>query len=223
MKYISIAIDGPSGAGKSSISQALARRLGFTYVDTGAIYRTVGLVADINGADPKNYAEVEPYLKKAEIEIRHIEGEQRIFLNGEDVSGRIRTEKASKYASDISALPEIRAFLLETQRDFARKGNVIMDGRDIGTVVLPDADVKIYLTASAEVRAERRLKQLMEKGEPAEYEAVLEAIRQRDHNDSTRKTAPLKKADDATEVDSSYMTFDEVVERIYDIVKKAAK
>lgn len=206
----SVAIDGPSGAGKSSIARRTAGTLGFIYVDTGAIYRTVGLAvrrAEIGSRDIEGIRALLPDLK---IELRYAQsGEQRMFLNGQDVTGDIRTPEISIYASDVSSLPEVRAYLMETQRRLARENDVIMDGRDIGTVVLPDAGLKIYLTASAESRARRRMLELREKGQTAEYEDVLRDIEYRDHNDSSRAAAPLRKAEDAQLLDTTNLGFEE--------------
>ena len=197
MSY-SIAIDGPSGAGKSTLAKAIAARLGFYYVDTGAIYRTVGLYVARQGGDCANAEDVTPRLSEIAIGMEYGEdGLQHMILNGEDVTTAIRENAVSKYASQVSAIPAVRDFLLEMQRDLARKHSVIMDGRDIGTVVLPDADVKIYLTASVEQRALRRWKELQEKGDPTPLETVQEQIEQRDYADTHRETAPLRKAEDA--------------------------
>ena len=208
--YYSIAIDGPGGAGKSSLAKRLAAAFNFIYVDTGAIYRTVGLAAQRKGIDPKNEAEVQRLLPDLEIAMCYNDnGEQCMLLNGEDVSKAIRMPEVSMLASSVAALPAVRAFLLETQRKFARENNVIMDGRDIGTVVLPDAELKIYLTAAAEVRAERRFKELQDKGVEAKFEDVLEDIKQRDWQDMNREIAPLKQAEDAVVVDTSDIDFEE--------------
>ena len=207
--HIAIAIDGPSGAGKSSLARRCAAAYGFLYVDTGAIYRTVGLAALRRGIDRRDETAVKALLPELEIEIRYNEaGEQRMFLNGEDVSAEIRLPEVSLCASDVSALPAVRAFLLEMQRKMAREHDVIMDGRDIGTVVLPDAELKIFLTASAEARAERRLKELLGKGVEASFEEVLRDIRYRDEQDSGRAAAPLKAAEDAVPVDTTEIDFE---------------
>ena len=219
MKKIAIAIDGPSGAGKSSIAKALAKSLNIIYVDTGAIYRTVGLYVYRNGVESKDKEKIISMLPDISVKLAYIDGAQHIFLNGEDVSGLIRTETISRYASDVSAIPEVRAFLLSLQRDMAKETSVIMDGRDIGTVVLPDAEVKIFMTASAEVRARRRYKELIEKGESVVYEDVLAAIITRDTNDSTRATAPLKAADDAVILDNSEINAEETLNRVIDIIR----
>jgi cytidylate kinase len=219
MKKIAIAIDGPSGAGKSSIAKSLAKRLGIIYVDTGAIYRTVGLYVYRHEIDSKDSHNIIKCLDNISIKLAYINNAQRIYLNGEDVSDQIRTEIISKYASDVSAIPEVRKFLLSLQRDMAKEDSVIMDGRDIGTVVLPDAEIKVYLTASAEVRAQRRYKELIAKGENVTYESVLDSINQRDKNDSTRSAAPLKAADDAIILDNSGLTADETLDRFIQIVE----
>ena len=219
MKKMAIAIDGPSGAGKSSIAKALAKKLNIIYVDTGAIYRTVGLYVCRNGVESRDKDKIIAMLPEISVKLAYIDGAQHIFLNGEDVSGLIRTETISRYASDVSAIPEVRAFLLSLQRDMAKETSVIMDGRDIGTVVLPDAEVKIFMTASAEVRARRRYKELVEKGECVVFEDVLAAIITRDTNDSTRATAPLKAADDAVILDNSEINAEETLNRVIDIIR----
>lgn len=220
MKAFSVAIDGPSGAGKSTIAKFLAKELNFLYVDTGAMYRSIGLFASRKGVDAGNAAEVTPLLSQIKLDLSYVDGEQRIFLNGEDVSRAIRTEEGSKNASKVSAIPAVRAFLLEFQRSFAKQNCIIMDGRDIGTVVLPDADVKIFLTASAEARAQRRYKEQIERGEDVTFEAVLDAIRKRDEADSSRATAPLKAAEDAIVVDTTDLTLQASIETLLSIVKE---
>ena len=217
---INVAIDGPAGAGKSTISRAAADKLGFIYVDTGALYRSVGVYALRNGINTKSGEQLKKVLPDIKVELVFKDGVQHVYLNGEDVSEEIRTPKASMAASDVSAVPEVRSFLFDLQRDIAVKNNCIMDGRDIGTVVLPDADVKIYLTASPEVRAERRFKELAEKGTSVSYEAVLSDIISRDSADMNRKIAPLKKAEDAVLADTSDCGFDESVELIVKIIKE---
>ena len=202
-KFVSIAIDGPSGAGKSSLAKALAKDLGYVYVDTGAMYRSIGLYAVRAGVDPHDAEAVAALLPRIKLDIRLLDGTQHVYLNGEDVSEAIRAEQIGMAASAVSAHPAVRAFLLETQRGLAADQNVLMDGRDIGTVVLPNATVKIYLTASAEARAERRRKELEQKGQPADYATVLADIQQRDYQDTHRAIAPLKQADDAILVDTS--------------------
>ena len=202
--HYAIAIDGPSGAGKSSLARDCAAAFGFLYVDTGAIYRTVGLAAYRRDLDRRDESAVAALLPELDIRMSYnAEGEQRMFLNGEDVSEAIRAPEISICASDVSALPAVRAFLLEMQRRMAWENSVIMDGRDIGTVVLPEAELKIFLTASAEARAERRVKQLEEKGLTCDYEEVLRDIRYRDEQDSHRAAAPLKAAEDAVLVDTT--------------------
>lgn len=219
--YISIAIDGPSGAGKSTIAKALAKKLGYIYVDTGAIYRTVGYAAQLAGLDSKDREGVIALLPGVHIDIVYDEsGTQRMMLNGRDVSAEIRTPKSSLYASDVSALPEVRAFLMDMQRDLARRSNVIMDGGDIGTVVLPNAQVKIFLTADDSARARRRLLELQQKGSRVSYEEVLRDIRYRDEQDSCRAAAPLKAAEDAAAVDTTDLSFEESVEAVGRVVKE---
>ncbi len=206
---ISVAIDGPSGAGKSSMAKRLAAELGYTYVDTGAMYRAIGLYALRHGADPHDEAAVAALLPAIRLDITVQDGAQHIFLNGEDVSAAIRTEEAGMAASAVGTLGPVRAFLLETQRALARSRDVLMDGRDIGTVVLPGATVKIYLTASAAARALRRCRELREKGQPADYATVLRDIEARDWQDSHRAIAPLRQAEDAVLVDTSDLDIDE--------------
>lgn len=206
---ISVAIDGPSGAGKSSLAKRLAADLGYVYVDTGAMYRTIGLYAARQGVDLHDAAAVAALLPRIQLDIRLVDGTQHVYLNGEDVSEAIRAEEIGMAASAVSAHPQVRTFLLDTQRGLAANQNVLMDGRDIGTVVLPHATVKIFLTASAEARAQRRCKELQEKGQPAELETVLADIRQRDYQDTHRDVAPLKQAEDAILVDTSDIDFDQ--------------
>ena len=214
-RHYAVAIDGPSGAGKSSMAKKLAERFGLIYVDTGAIYRTVGLAAHRRGIVCSDEPAVSAILPELQIEIRYNEeGEQRMFLNGEDVSAEIRLPEISICASDVSALPPVRAFLLDMQRSLARTNNVVMDGRDIGTVVLPDAEVKIFLTASAEARAERRLLQLQEKGVSSTFEEVLRDIEYRDKQDSSRDIAPLRPAEDSVIVDSSELDFEQTLDAL---------
>ena len=219
MKKFALAIDGPSGAGKSSIAKALAKSLGIIYVDTGAIYRTVGLYVFRQGIDSKDREKIIPLLNHINIRLAYADNAQHIYLNEEDVSDKIRTETISKYASDVSAIPEVRAFLLSLQRDMAKGNSVVMDGRDIGTVVLPNAEIKVFLTASAEVRAERRYKELIAKGENVTFDSVLAAINQRDKNDSSRATAPLKAADDAIILDNSYLTAEDTLQKFSEIIE----
>ncbi len=220
MKYISIAIDGPSGAGKSTISKAVAKALGYLYVDTGAIYRTVGVFVRNHGVDPRDAAGVEELLPQIKIEMRHMSGVQRMYLNGVDVTEAIREHEISRYASDVSAIPAVRAFLLEMQRKFAAENNVIMDGRDIGTVVLPNATVKIFLTATSEDRARRRWLELTSKGSDISYEKVLEDMRVRDRNDASRSIAPLKPAEDAELLDRRGFELEDSIAAITSIIKK---
>ena len=216
---INIAIDGPAGAGKSSVAKAVAKELGFIYVDTGALYRAVGVNALKNNIKTDDKEAVIAMLPDTKVELRYIDGVQRVILNDEDVSETIRMPEASMAASNVSAIPEVRAFLLNLQHDMAEKNNVIMDGRDIGTVILPDAQYKFFLTATAEVRADRRFKELKEKGIDVDYNALLEEIIQRDYNDSHRATAPLKQADDAIFVDSSNMNLEESINHILSFIK----
>ena len=205
---INVAIDGPSGAGKSTLSRTVARELGFLYVDTGALYRAVGLAVLRAGQDPTDEKAVQALLPQTQVGLQYINGEQRVLLNGEDVSEAIRQEAVGMAASAVSAHVPVRAFLLDTQRRLAKKNNVIMDGRDIGTVVLPHADIKIFLTATADDRAMRRYLELQEKGQSPVYETVLEDVKTRDYNDSHRAAAPLKQADDAVLVETSGNTFE---------------
>lgn len=215
---ISVAIDGPAGAGKSSISRLAAKRLGFIYVDTGALYRAVGLKFSLSGADRSLDCDIDGILAKTTVDIRFKDGEQKVFLDGSDVSDEIRTPAASMMASAVSARPQVRAFLLEMQRKLARENNVVMDGRDIGTVVLPEAEVKIYLTASAEVRAKRRLKELREKGEDVSFKEVYDDMVKRDYDDMHRVIAPLKQAEDAVLADTTDCSLEESVELVLKIV-----
>ena len=220
---ISVAIDGPAGAGKSTISRKAAKELGFIYVDTGALYRAVGLKFSRMGVDKEFNCDIDAILDKTQVDIRFVEGEQHVFLDGEDVSAEIRTPAASMMASAASAKPQVRAFLLEMQRKLAENNNVLMDGRDIGTVVLPDATVKIYLTASAEDRAQRRYKELCEKGENVTFKEVYDDMVQRDYNDMNREIAPLKRADDAVLADTTGFEFEESLALILRIVKEGIK
>ena len=209
---ISVAIDGPSGAGKSTVSRSVAKAFGFIYVDTGAMYRTIGLAAFRKGLDTKDKPSIIGILPELNIELKYNEqGEQRMYLNGEDVSADIRLPEISMCASNVSAMPEVRAYLMDMQRQMAKRYDVIMDGRDIGTVILPDAEVKIFLTASAEERANRRYKELIAKGNEISFEEVLEDMKKRDEQDSNRAAAPLKPADDAIMLDTSDMSFDESI------------
>ena len=214
-KFYSIAIDGPAGAGKSSLSKKLAEVYGLVYLDTGAIYRTVGLACYRRGVDRKDEAAVSAVLPELDIRIQYNEkGQQRMILNGEDVSEAIRMPEISLCASEVSALPACRAYLLDMQRRFAREYNVILDGRDIGTVVLPNADLKIYLTASSEARAQRRFLELQQKGVEANFEEVLRDIILRDEQDMNREVAPLRQAEDAVLVDTSELNLQESLEAL---------
>lgn len=216
---IAIAIDGPAGAGKSTIARRAAAELGFIYADTGALYRTVGLAATRNETDLSNAKMLDELLSSITVELKFIDGVQHIFLNSEDVSEDIRTPEASMMASKVSAIPAVREYLLELQRDIANKNNVIMDGRDIGTVVLPNAKLKIFLTASAEIRAERRFKELTEKGIKVKFEDVLNDIIERDYNDSHRAIAPLKPAEDSITVDTSNDDLEQAIKRLLDVIR----
>ncbi|MBR2019135.1 MAG: (d)CMP kinase [Clostridia bacterium] len=217
---IRIAIDGPSGAGKSTVAKALAAKLGIIYVDTGALYRTIGYYVRSKEVDPKDAVAVEKLLPEIRIELKYENGTQSVLLNGEDLGDRIRTPEMSMYASAVSAIPAVRAFLLDTQRDIARKNSVIMDGRDIGTVILPDADVKIFLTASNECRAKRRCDELNAKGIKAKYDDVLFDMKMRDRADSTRKIAPAVAAPDAIPFDNSWMTPNECTDKLLKLIEK---
>ena len=218
---IAIALDGPAGAGKSSIAKRAAKALDYIYVDTGALYRTIGLAATRYNVVPEPSAEVEELLSKITVDLTfNDKGEQIVLLDGEDVSGLIRTPEASMMASKISAIPAVRAYLLDLQRNMAKSHNVIMDGRDIGTVVLPDAKVKIFLTASPEARATRRYKELCEKGMDVKYEDILNDVITRDYNDSHRETAPLKPAEGCVLVDTTELDFEQSVEKIISVIKE---
>lgn len=215
---ISIAIDGPSGAGKSTISRTVAGKLGYLYVDTGALYRTIGLYVLRNGSDPKNEQQVQTLLPQLQVNMGYQDGIQQMFLQGENVTDQIRTPEVSMAASGVSAHSCVRAYLLDLQRRLARENNVIMDGRDIGTVVLPDANVKIFLTASSAVRAKRRFNELIAKGEDITYEKVLDDVEKRDYADSHRAISPLKQAEDAIIADTSELNFEESVALIQKII-----
>ena len=217
---ISVAIDGPAGAGKSTLSRKTAEKLGFIYVDTGALYRAVGYKFSQLGFNAELNCDIEEILKTTTVDIRFVNGEQRVFLDGEDVSDGIRTPNASMMASAVSAKPAVRAFLLEMQRKLARENNVVMDGRDIGTVVLPDATVKIYLTATAKARAERRYKELIQKGTAVTFEEVYDDMVKRDYNDMHREIAPLKQAEDAVLADTTKCDLDGSLELILKIIKE---
>ena len=221
---ISIAIDGPAGAGKSTIAKAVAKQLEYIYADTGALYRSIALNAINSGTNTDNEAEINKLLSNTKVEIKFIDGEQRVFLNSQDVSDKIRTTEVSMMASKVSAIAAVRDFLLELQRGLARENNVIMDGRDIGTVVLPQAQVKIFLTASAQCRAKRRYKDYLAAGNTKEsYEQILADIQQRDYNDSHRAVAPLKPAEDSVIVDTSDDTLEQSVEKITAVVNSKIK
>ena len=220
---MNIAIDGPSGAGKSSLAKAIAKELGIIYVDTGALYRTIGLYMKKHGINPKDECGVSAALPDIDLRLAFADGAQRIYLCGEDVGDTIRTPEMSLYASDVSAIGTVRAFLLETQRKVARESSVVMDGRDIGTVILPDADCKIFLTASPEARARRRTAELLEKGISATYEDVLADMVLRDRNDSTRAIAPAIPAEDAVFLDNSDMSAEETLAAALKIIKNSAK
>ena len=220
-KHINVAIDGPGGAGKSTISKAIAKRLGIIYVDTGALYRTVGYFARENGLsveDAKVSELITPLLDKVNIEIAYVDGSQHVILNGEDLGDKIRQPEISMYASSCSSVGNVRAFLLEAQKKLARENSVIMDGRDIGTVILPDADVKIFMTASDEARAKRRYDELIAKGQDVRFEDVLRELVERDRADSSRAVAPLKPADDAHIFDNSDYDFDASVDYIINYI-----
>jgi cytidylate kinase len=218
-----IAIDGPSGAGKSSLAKELARRLSLAYVDTGALYRTVGLYASRTVGDVKDADAVAASLDGCEVSIRFIDGDQHVFLGDEDVSGLIRTPEASMNASAVSAQPKVREFLLGVQKDMAKKDGVIMDGRDIGTVIMPDADCKMFVFASAKARAERRYKELIEKGQDVCFDDVLADIEKRDKNDRERDIAPCVPADDAILLDNSEINFEQTVDAALKIIAEKAK
>lgn len=218
---VAIALDGPAGAGKSSIAKRAAKALDFIYVDTGALYRTIGLAATRKGVEPKPSVEVEKLLNEITVDLTfNDKGEQIVLLDGEDVSGLVRTPEASMMASKISAVPSVRAYLLDLQRNMAKAHNVIMDGRDIGTVVLPDAKVKIFLTASPKARAQRRYKELCEKGMDVKYEDILNDVITRDYNDSHRETAPLKPAEGCVMVDTTELDFEQSVKKIISVIKE---
>ncbi len=217
-RTIQIAIDGPSGAGKSTMARLLAQQLRFVYVDTGAMYRAVGLFAQLAGVEEEEIEAILPMLNEIQIDIQYVDGNQRIFLGGEDVSEAVRTEKSGRYASAVSALPAVRQFLLGLQRRLAENQNVIMDGRDIGTVILPQAQVKIFLTASPEERARRRFAELRQKGQPADYDQVYQDLLERDQRDSRRTAAPLRPAADAVTLDATAYSLEETLERMKQII-----
>lgn len=220
MKYVSVAIDGPAGAGKSSVSKAAAKSLGFTYIDTGAMYRAVALFAIEHGIDLKNNVqELISHLDDIKIVIKYMDEGQRIYLSGKDVSERIREEEVSVGASDVAVIPQVRTKLVELQREMAKSANVIMDGRDICDYVLPDAQVKIFLTASVDSRARRRYDELTAKGIECDFEKIKADMEYRDKNDSTRAVSPLKQAKDATLVDTTDLTFEQAVEKVKELIK----
>ena len=219
-RHFAVAIDGPSGAGKSTLARAAAEALHILYVDTGAIYRTIGVYMYRHGIEPTDAAAVTAALPEITVSLRHdADGLQRMYLNGEDVTKEIRLPAISRYASDVSAIPAVRDYLMELQRSLAREHSVIMDGRDIGTVVLPDADVKIFLYADVEVRAKRRELELRQRGTPKPYEEVLREMEERDYNDTHRAAAPLRAADDAIMVDTSSMDFDASLALLLDVIR----
>ncbi len=217
---INVAIDGPAGAGKSTVARAAAKEIGFIYVDTGALYRAVGVNALRKGIDTKDKPAVAASLSDISVDLVFENGEQKVLLNGENVSAEIRTPPASMAASDVSAVPEVRAFLFDLQRDIAKRNSCIMDGRDIGTVVLPHAKVKIFLTASPEERATRRYKELIEKGTEVKYEDVLSELIERDYNDSHREIAPLRPAEDGVILDTTGLSLEDSVNSIIKIIKE---
>lgn len=218
-----IALDGPSGAGKSTLAKNIAKRLGIVYVDTGALYRSIGLYVMRHNVDKTDSKKIISMISDIKLNIKFVDGEQRVIMNGEDVSPLIRTGEIAMYASAVSAIPEVRAFLLDTQRKIANDNDVIMDGRDIGTVILPDADVKIFLIASPEARARRRYEELLEKGEKCTYEQVLSDIKKRDNDDSTRKIAPAVPADDAVFLDNSDYIPEQTLEAALNIIKSKVR
>lgn len=220
---ISIALDGPAGAGKSSLAKAAAKKLGFIYVDTGALYRAVGLKFSRLGHTTELDCDIEEILKTTTVDIRFIGNEQHVFLDGEDVNALIRTPEISMMASAVSAKPPVRAFLLELQRKLARENNVLMDGRDIGTVVLPDATVKLFVTARPETRADRRYKELTEKGMQVDYDDILADIKTRDYNDSHRAAAPLKVAEGGIVFDTDDLSFEASLEKLLKIIDDEVK
>ena len=220
-KRFAVAVDGPSGAGKSTLAKAVAAKLDILYVDTGAIYRTIGCYVKEKGVDPRDNEAVIALLPEIHVEMRYARvGLQHMFLNGRDVTDEIRQNEISRYASDVSAIPEVRTHLLEMQRQFAREASVIMDGRDIGTVVLPDAEVKVFLTAPLEERARRRFLELEQRGTPKAYADVLSEMEQRDYNDSHRAAAPLRQAEDAVLLDTGDLNFEESLDALIAIIRK---
>ena len=220
MRFMNVAIDGPAGAGKSTIAKACAKELGYIYVDTGAMYRGIALYMVDHKIRPTDIEAVKQALLDVNVTLRYEDGKQLLIVNGQDISDRIRTPEVSAAASLFSAIPEVRKALLDLQHDIAEKNNVLMDGRDIGTVILPQAQVKIYLDASPEIRGKRRYDELVLKGESVVLEDIIEDVKQRDYQDMHRETSPLKKADDAIVVDSSYMTIEEVQNKIVSLVRE---
>ena len=214
-----VAIDGPAGAGKSTIAKIVAAKKGFIYVDTGAMYRAKAIHMLRSNVDPMDEEAVAKASEKADISLEYVDGVQHVFLNGEDVTGSLRTEETGNMASLVSKYTAVRSRLVAIQKDIGTKNSIVMDGRDIGTVVLPNADVKVYLTASSKVRAKRRYDELVAKGQEADIDKIEEDIIARDHQDMTREVSPLKKADDAVEIDSSYMTIEEVADKILSLIK----
>ena len=223
MKNYSIAIDGPSGAGKSTISKTVAKKMGIVHIDTGAIYRTIGLYFYQQGIDCTDAGKIVPLLEKINIELDITSDGQRMLLDGKDVSLDIRQHHISQCASQVSAIPQVRAHLLNMQRDFAKKQSIVMDGRDIGTVVLPDAYIKIFLTASPESRAQRRYEELVQRGESVSYDKILEDVKTRDYNDSHREIAPLKPAEDSILVDTTGFELQDSINKIVGIVEEKIK
>lgn len=219
---INIAIDGPSGAGKSTLAKALAKKLGYIYVDTGALYRAIGLFVRRAGVSPDDSEKIIAMLPRADVKLAYENGEQKVLLSGENVGGLIRTNEISSYASKVSAIPEVRAFLLDLQRNMARENNVIMDGRDIGTVILPNADVKFFMTASDTARIRRRYEELIEKGQKVTLEEVAAAVHERDKNDRTRKVAPAVPAADAIFIDNSGK-FEDTLAHVLSIIEEKTK
>lgn len=218
MKTVNIAIDGPAGAGKSSLAKGLARCLGYTYIDTGALYRSVAYEVLCRNISPNDVEQIKQILPEVNVSFRHVDGVQRVFVNGEDVSEKIRTNEISSAASIVSAIPEVRSFLLDLQRNIAKEQNIVMDGRDIGTVVLPDAAVKIFLTASAQDRAKRRFEEQKDTEHAVSYEEILNSMLERDKNDSERDIAPLKPAADAILLDNSGFQPNETLDSVLKIV-----
>lgn len=218
-----IAIDGPAGAGKSTIAKQVARRENLIYIDTGAMYRAMSLLMLQNGIPLNDAEKIGQECSRAQIDIAYKNGEQAVFLNGENVDAFLREERVGNAASAVSAVPRVREHLVQLQRELAESADVVMDGRDIGTVVLPDADLKIFLTASSRVRAERRYRELQEKGIEADLKTIQRDIEERDHRDMTRETSPLRQAEDAVVIDSSMMTVDEVIQNILDLIQSRRK